>query len=231
MAAIATLSAADALSSVGSAPPGLTSQEAEPHLNGRGGDVPIILHDVRRGKTEVICGQGYAPAAATIAHFESLGLDQVPGSGLLAACVPGTFETWMLLLRDYGTLGLAEILEPAIFYSREGHPLVERAVATIEKVAELFRDHWTKLRANLAGRDCRPGAAVTSRSIENLGSCCTSLPKRSRDAFMDRKLVVSKESLAVVPEPRSSDHFKAATRRDDHRALSAEQPTYAAARA
>src|ERR1017187_3582437 len=87
-----------------------TLQVVEPHLNGPGGDVPVVLHDVRRGKTEVICGQGTAPAAATIAHFQSLGLDLVPGSGLLAACVPGTFETWMMLLRDYGTFGLADVL-------------------------------------------------------------------------------------------------------------------------
>ena len=42
-------------------------QVVEPHLNGPGGDVPVILHDVKRGKPEVICGQGPAPAAATIA--------------------------------------------------------------------------------------------------------------------------------------------------------------------
>src|ERR1700741_3867588 len=58
----------------------------EPHLNGPGGDVPIILNDVRTGKAEVICGQGPAPANATIAHYKSLGLDMVPGTGLLAAC-------------------------------------------------------------------------------------------------------------------------------------------------
>ena len=85
-----------------------TLQVVEPHLNGPGGDVPVILHDVRKGKVEVICGQGPAPAAATIAHFRKLGLDMVPGTGLLAACVPGTFDTWMTLLRDYGTIPLAE---------------------------------------------------------------------------------------------------------------------------
>ena len=79
-------------------------QVVEPHLNGPGGDVPVLVFDVRRGRPEVICGQGVAPAAATIAHYRALGLDMVPGTGLLAACVPGTFETWMLLLRDYGTL-------------------------------------------------------------------------------------------------------------------------------
>ena len=55
----------------------------------------------------MICGQGTAPQAATIAAYRDLGLDLVPGSGLLAAVVPGAFDAWMLLLRDYGTLPLS----------------------------------------------------------------------------------------------------------------------------
>ncbi len=119
-----------------------TLQVVEPHLNGPGGDVPVILSDVRKGMVEVICGQGPAPAAATIAHYRGLGLDMVPGTGLLAACVPGMFDTWMLMLRDYGTMRLPDVLAPAIHYAREGHPLVERANATIATVAELFNLHW-----------------------------------------------------------------------------------------
>jgi len=119
-----------------------TLQVVEPHLNGPGGDVPVILYDVRRGNSEVICGQGVAPAQATIAHYRSEGLDLVPGTGLLAAVVPGTFETWMLLLRDYGTMPLAEVLKPAIGYAQNGHPLLERANAAIGTVAALFREHW-----------------------------------------------------------------------------------------
>ncbi|MFL5043403.1 MAG: gamma-glutamyltransferase family protein [Xanthobacteraceae bacterium] len=119
-----------------------TLQVVEPHLNGPGGDVPVIVYDVERGKPEVICGQGPAPAAATIARYRSLGLDLVPGTGLLAACIPGMFDTWMLLLRDYGTLRLTDILTPAIAYAANGHPLVERANATIATVEQLFRQHW-----------------------------------------------------------------------------------------
>ena len=119
-----------------------TLQVVEPHLNGPGGDVPIIVNDVRKLKTEVICGQGPAPAKATIAHYRRLGLDMVPGTGLLAACVPGVFDSWMLLLRDYGTIPLAEALAPAIYYASHGHPLVERASATIASVADHFREHW-----------------------------------------------------------------------------------------
>jgi gamma-glutamyltranspeptidase/glutathione hydrolase len=119
-----------------------TLQVVEPHLNGPGGDAPLIVYDVRRGKPEVICGQGPAPAGATIAHYRREGLDLVPGTGLLAACVPGTFETWMLLLRDYGTVSLREVLSPAIGYAQNGYPLVERASATIATVADLFREYW-----------------------------------------------------------------------------------------
>src|SRR3954466_7595703 len=120
-----------------------TLQVVEPRLNGPGGDVPVILYDVKRGCTEVICGQGPAPAGATIAHYrDHLGLDLIPGTGLLAACVPGTFDTWMTLLRDYGTMRLADVLNPAIDYAQNGYPLVERASATIDTVKDQFRRHW-----------------------------------------------------------------------------------------
>jgi gamma-glutamyltranspeptidase / glutathione hydrolase len=119
-----------------------TLQVVEPHLNGPGGDVPVIIHDTRKGGVEVICGQGPAPAGATIAHYRRLGLDIMPGTGLLAACVPGMFDTWMMLLRDYGTMRLADVLAPAISYARSGYPLLERANATIATVEKLFRDYW-----------------------------------------------------------------------------------------
>ena len=143
-----------------------TLQVVEPHLNGPGGDVPVLVHDVKRGRTEVICGQGPAPAGATIAHYRGEGLDMVPGTGLLAACVPGTFETWMLLLRDYGTLRLRDVLEPAIGYAQNGYPLVERITATIATVEQLFREHWPTSAAVYLpnGRLPQPGDMFTNPS-------------------------------------------------------------------
>jgi len=120
-----------------------TLQVVEPHLCGPGGDVPVMVFDRRRGKPEVICGQGPAPAGATIAHYrDRLGLDIIPGTGLLACCIPGTFETYMMVLRDYGTMRLRDVLEPSIGYAKNGHPLVERACATIATVKDLFQNHW-----------------------------------------------------------------------------------------
>jgi gamma-glutamyltranspeptidase/glutathione hydrolase len=121
---------------------GFVLQVVEPHLNGPGGEVPVIGHDARRGETFVVCGQGTAPAAATADAYAGLGLDLVPGSGLLAACVPGAFGGWLLLLREYGTLRLRDVLGYAIGYAQAGYPLVPAISWSIASVAELFREHW-----------------------------------------------------------------------------------------
>jgi gamma-glutamyltranspeptidase / glutathione hydrolase len=121
---------------------GLVLQVTEPHLNGPGGEVPVIAHHAAAGETFVLCGQGTAPAAATPEVFGDLGLDLVPGSGLLAACVPGAFGAWMLLLRDYGTKRLRDVLGYAIGYAAGGYPLVPAISWGIASVADLFRDHW-----------------------------------------------------------------------------------------
>jgi len=120
---------------------GFALQIVEPHLNGPGGDVPIII--ASRGKpVQVICGQGIAPGKATIAAYKELGLDMIPGTGLLATVVPGAFDAWMLMLRDHGTMRLGEVLGYAIALARHGCPLIERVCNTIAGVQELFETEW-----------------------------------------------------------------------------------------
>ncbi len=121
---------------------GFVLQVVEPHLNGPGGEVPIILWDARRAAVEVICGQGPAPKAATTSHFRSLGLDDIPGTGLLAACVPGAFGGWLRLLADHGSMRLRDVLQPAIDYAGSGYPLVAAISDAIAQVEALFRDEW-----------------------------------------------------------------------------------------
>jgi gamma-glutamyltranspeptidase / glutathione hydrolase len=119
-----------------------TLQIVEPHLNGPGGEVPMLLWSRKTGKLEALCGQGVTPAGATIAHFRSLGLDLVPGTGFLPATVPGSFGAWMRLLREYGTMKPGEVLAPAISYAAEGYPLVARIPAAIETVKDFFLAEW-----------------------------------------------------------------------------------------
>jgi gamma-glutamyltranspeptidase/glutathione hydrolase len=121
---------------------GFVLQVVEPHLNGPGGEVPILLWSERLGRMQSICGQGAAPALASAAAFRRLGLEQVPGIGLLPATVPGAFGAWLTMLRDHGTWPLADVLAPAIGYARHGFPLIPRAVQAIVAVQDLFRQQW-----------------------------------------------------------------------------------------
>ncbi|MFD3381530.1 MULTISPECIES: gamma-glutamyltransferase family protein [unclassified Streptomyces] len=137
---------------------GFVLHVVEPHLNGPAGEVPIILAPAG-GEVRVLCGQGVAPAGATIAHYRGLGLDLVPGTGPLAAAVPGAFDAWMLLLRDHGTKSLADVLKYAIGYAEHGHAPVERVGETVETVRELFETEWTSSADVYLpdGRPPRPG--------------------------------------------------------------------------
>jgi gamma-glutamyltranspeptidase/glutathione hydrolase len=126
---------------------GFALQVVEPHLNGPLGDMPLMIRPAGADAPVVICGQGTAPAGATIAHYRAEGLSMVPGSGLLATVVPGAFGAWMLMLRDHGTLPLRDILEPAIFYARHGHPMLARVSHTIAGLTDFFRQEWPTSQA------------------------------------------------------------------------------------
>ena len=115
----------------------------EPHLNGPGGEVPAVVSLADTPEPRILAGQGPAPQAATIEHFTSLGLDLIPGSGPLAAAVPGAVDAWLLLLRDHGTQTLDDVLTPAIEYAQSGHPILGNACDAISAVEELFTNEWT----------------------------------------------------------------------------------------
>jgi len=158
---------------------GFVLQVVEPHLNGLGGEVPILLWDVTRKRVEAVCGQGPAPATASIDGVRDLGLAEIPGTGLVAACVPGAFGGWMALLRDHGTWRLADVLQFAIGYAESGYPLLPRIVDTIAMVEPLFREHWPSSAATYfadglphAGQLFRNGdlAATYRRLVRESGS-------------------------------------------------------------
>jgi gamma-glutamyltranspeptidase/glutathione hydrolase len=118
---------------------GFTLQVVEPHLNGPGGDLPVVFWSADRREPLVLCAQGVAPATATIERYRELGHELVPGTGLLAACVPGAFGGWVRLLAEFGTWRLADVLTFAICYAEGGYPVVPGITLTIERAEELLR--------------------------------------------------------------------------------------------
>src|SRR3954452_21365309 len=160
---------------------GLALQVVEPHLNGPGGEVPILLWD---GQAKVICGQGPAPSGATIEAYRARGLELVPGKGRLAACVPGAFDAWMLMLRDFGTLELPDVMAYAIGYARDGFPVLP-GIATA--IASLTWPTSTELWGTVPAVGSRLRSPVLADTYERLSR--SSGPTRearidaARDAF------------------------------------------------
>lgn len=161
-------------------------QVVEPHLNGPAGDVPILLHAADSGLVKVICGQGPMPAAATITAFRDRGLDAVPGSGLLAASVPGMFGAWMRLLHEYGRLTVADVLEPAIGYAEHGFPLLADAARTIDLLSPLFRVEWPEsARTYLPGGQVPAAGAIVRNGA--LAACFRRIVSEARSASRSRE--------------------------------------------
>ena len=121
---------------------GFVLQIVEPHLNGPGGELPVIFYSASEACVRVLCGQGVTPATMTMEKVRSLGLDVLPGTGLLPAVVPGAFGGWMAMLRDYGQLHLEDIMSYAIGYAENGYPVVPRMASSILAAEAFFREEW-----------------------------------------------------------------------------------------
>jgi gamma-glutamyltranspeptidase/glutathione hydrolase len=146
---------------------GFVLQIVEPHLNGPGGELPVVFYSSREDRVRVLCGQGVTPAAMSIERMKQMGLDVVPGTGLLPAVVPGAFGGWMALLRDYGQLPLADVLSYAIGYARNGYPVIPRMSASILAIQEFFKSEWTTSAAEWLkdGEAPRPNTLFANPAI------------------------------------------------------------------
>ncbi len=168
---------------------GLVLQVVEPHLNGPGGEVPVIGYSAADGGPFVIDGQGPAPAAATLAAFEALGIDLVPGNGLLAATVPAAFGAWMLLLERYGTMRLRDVMTYAIGYAGDGYPMLPGASAAVEAMAPTFTLHWpTSAEIYLGAGTPAPGSRFANKALAETYSrvlCEAEAAAEDRDAQIE----------------------------------------------
>ncbi len=170
---------------------GFVLQVVEPHLNGPGGELPLLIWSEQERRMRALCGQGPAPALATPQYFRERGFGLVPGIGVLPAVVPGAFGAWLTLLRDYGTLTLAEVLQPAIDYAEHGFPLVARVSQAILAVRALFETEWHSSRDIWlpGGAVPRPGelfcnkalAATYKRILQEAATACAGPTNRTAE--------------------------------------------------
>ncbi len=166
----------------------------EPHQNGPGGDMPVLFWSAKEEKVSLLCGQGVSPRGATIAAFRDLGLDLIPGTGPLAACVPGAFDAWMTLLRDHGTMEPEALLAYAIDYADRGHPASWQLATVVEMMREQFTNYWPTSAATYmpGGQGPKRGTlfrnpvlAATYRRLVAVGNAVSGTREQRIDAVRD----------------------------------------------
>jgi len=118
----------------------------EPTMNGAGGDLFAIVYSAKDRKVHGLNASGRAPAAATPDEFKKRNLRTIPLRGGLSVSVPGVVDGWSELLAKHGTRTLAQALEPAIAYARDGYA-----------VSEIIADQWKSVESVLA-RDPKAAA-------------------------------------------------------------------------
>jgi gamma-glutamyltranspeptidase/glutathione hydrolase len=148
-----------------------------------GGEAPMLVRLGSNERIVAINGNTMAPERSTIAHYRALGLDLVPGEGLLAAGVPAAFGAFACALENFGTKSLAEVAGPALALCEDGFPMHPGlcgdddsmdvpglGLGSIRANAELFRTQWpSTARVYMSGGELpRSGDLIKNPALANL---------------------------------------------------------------
>ncbi len=154
-----------------------------PHMHTIGGEAPMLIRVGPSQRLVSVNGNTMAPARATIAHYRALGLELVPGEGLLAAGVPAAFGAFACALENFGTKSLAEVAGPALALCEDGFPMHPGlcgdsdstdvpglGLSSIHGNADLYRGRWpSSARIYLPGGELpRSGDIIRNPALANL---------------------------------------------------------------
>ena len=153
----------------------------EPTMNGIGGDLFAIVYDAKTQSVRALNASGRAPALATPEEFRRRGLDTIPYRGELSVSVPGVVDGWNELLSRYGTRTLAQALQPAIGYARDGFAVSEIiSYQWKDQEATLARDKAAAATFLPGGHAPAPGDVFKN---PHLATSLDQIAKGGRDAF------------------------------------------------
>ncbi len=130
----------------------------EPHMTGIGGDMFAIVWLAKEQRLVAINASGRAGAKMFRDTLVARGFRAGSQQGAMSITVPGALAGWDLLLRTHGTRTLAQMLQPAIGYARDGFPVTPIIAAQWAEQTELLsRDAAAKATYLPNGRAPRAG--------------------------------------------------------------------------
>ena len=103
-----------------------------------GGETQALIYNPKTKKVIAIDALGVAPSGATVEFFKSKGYEFPPEYGPLAATTPGTFGGLCLMLSEFGTMSLKEVLAPAMQLAA-GYPIDAQTANSMEKGKDMMK--------------------------------------------------------------------------------------------
>jgi gamma-glutamyltranspeptidase/glutathione hydrolase len=152
---------------------------------GWGGETQALVFDPNAGEVVGINALGVAPTGATPEFFKELGYDYPPDLGPLSAVTPGTPGGLMVMLAEYGTLSLAEVLEPAIQMA-DGYAIEAQAIRRIESGREDIKA-WPYSRTVFLPNDGEPPVPGQLFKQADLAVTLRKLTEAEAEALADGK--------------------------------------------
>lgn len=153
----------------------------EPMMTGVGGDAFMLVYHSKTNELKGLNASGRAPRALNLDYFAKRGIKTMPDTGMEPITVPGAFDGWTMLLEKYGTMKLADLLQPAIEYAENGFPVMEKTAADwAEQVEKLKKT--PAAAANYLVDDRAPHAGEIFKQ-KNLARTFRALARGGRDAF------------------------------------------------
>ncbi len=192
----------------------------EPHSTSLGGDAFIMVYIAAEKKLIGLNASGRAPYAMTLKalneKLDKHDMDRI--RGIYSVTVPGAVDGWFEVLEKYGTMSMAEVLQPAIYYAEHGFP-VSPIIASEWRGLERSTEPSTRVTWLIDGERA-PRAGDVFRNPD-LANTFRLLAAEGRDAFY-------KGSLAETMVAYSNEHDGFFTMKDfaDHTSTWVE-PIYA----
>jgi gamma-glutamyltranspeptidase / glutathione hydrolase len=152
----------------------------EPMMVSPGGDLFALVWDAKRKELKALNASGRAPASMNIDELQKRGFKETPNIGIHAVTVPGAVDGWERLLERYGTMKLAQVLQPAIDYAERGFPVTD-FIAHDWQVALNHKDNPDFAATFLPnGKPLRVGEIFTNK---NLARTLRLIAQQGSDAF------------------------------------------------
>ena len=153
----------------------------EPMSTGIGGDAFLLYYRASDQRLYGVNGSGRCPRGLTLDALRQRGFEGVPSKGWGSVTVPGAIDAFSEVLQRHGRLSLAEVVEPAYIYARDGFPVSEIIAEQWQHDAPLLSQHSASAQTYLI--DGKPPRAGDVHRQPHLADTLRILGEKGRDAF------------------------------------------------